>query len=331
MRTLRNITCTVPLAAVAVAALAFVALAAPRPSIKVVHLGSTMPDSITAAYGSVWASSHVGLDIYRIDPRTNGIVKQIPIGENQCLPITFGAGAIWTTNCWGETGHAYVYEVSAKTNRVVHRIDGRSVVFGDGSLWTMAEDKPTLLRIDPHSLLVLARIPMPSGATGQYGPFVAAECDGAVWINADTAEVRVDAATNRVLGVIELPGSVSDSTASNGYFSAVDAACAGGKAWVPNLAGLYAINERSSTATRLPIAIKPNSGMGDPGLTAAGNQVFVRTSDQTVTQVDAGTGKVVHVYPAGGGGGGQLAVANGSIWIPAFSKFAVWREPVQRR
>jgi streptogramin lyase len=331
MKTLRNITRTVPLVAVALATVALVALAAPRPTTKVIRLGSTMPDSVTAAYGSIWASSHVGLDIYRIDPRTNTIVKRISIGENQCLPITSGAGAIWTTNCWGETGHAYIYEVSATTNRVVHRLDGRGVVFGDGSLWTMAENRPTLLRIDPHSLLVLARIPMPSGATGQYGPFVAAECDGALWVNADTAEVRVDVATNRVLGVIQLPGSVSDSTASNGYFSAVDAACAGGKAWVPNLAGLYSIDEKTNTATRLPVAIKPNSGMGDPGLTASGTQVFVRTSDRTVTQVDATTGKTVHIYPASGGGGGQLTVANGSIWIPVFSKFAIWRELVQRR
>src|SRR5262249_59312446 len=110
----------------------------------------------------------------------------------------------------------------------------------------------------------------------------------------DACEVRIDAATNTVAAVIPLRKSVSDSTVTGGYFSAVAAACSAGKAWVPNLAGLYSINEGTNTATRLPIAIKPNSRLGDPGLTAYGGRVFVPTSDTAVTQVDARTGPAVH-------------------------------------
>jgi streptogramin lyase len=327
MNTIRNITRGVPIAALAAAILALSALAA-SPGVKVIRLKG-LPDSVTSAYGSVWVSSHVGKYLYRINPGTNRVVKSIWVGENQCLPLASGAGAIWVPNCAGETGHAYVYEISAKHNKVIHRINAQGVVFGDNSVWTMAGDQTTLLRIDPRSRLTLARITIPTGPVGDYGPFVAADCDGSLWLNADTAEVRIDTATNKVTAVIQLPGSASDSTATDGYFSSVDAACAGGKLWVPNLAGLFSIDEHTNTATRLPIAIRPNHGMGDPGITASGNNVFVRTSDTTVTQVDASNGNAVHTYPAAGAGGGQLTVANASVWIPAFNTAGVWRDLIQ--
>lgn len=309
----------------AVGVLALTADASGPPAVTKIRTAG-WPGSVVSAFNAIWVFQHVGTGVYRINPRTNRVVKRIQIGENQCLPAAAGDGKLWTTNCWGETGRAYVYEIDARHNRVVHRYKGASVVFGDESLWMRTQDEEELLRIDPTSRVVIARIPLPSGVGGQYGAFAAAECDGSVWLNADTNEIRVDAATNKVAAVIPLPNAASDSTASNGYFSAVAAACAGGKAWVPNLAGLYSIDESSNTATRLPIAIKPNSQLGDPGLTASGNQVFVRTSDTTVTQVDSTTGSTVHVYPAGGGGGDQIAVGYGSVWIPAAASAAVWRD-----
>jgi hypothetical protein len=50
-----------------------------------------------------------------------------------------------------------------------------------------------------------------------------------------------------------------------------------------------------------------------------------------VTQVDARTGRIVHRYAAGGGGGEQIAVAGGAVWIPAASAGAVWRDPIASR
>jgi hypothetical protein len=73
--------------------------------------------------------------------------------------------------------------------------------------------------------------------------------------------------------------------------------------WVPNPAGLYSIDAQTNVATRLPIAIRPNSQLGDPGITASNGSVYIRTSDTTVTQVDAATGKPSRTFPATGGGG----------------------------
>jgi outer membrane protein assembly factor BamB len=129
--------------------------------------------------------------------------------------------------------------------------------------------------------------------------------------------------------VIALPGAKSAFAATGGFFSADFVACTGGKVWVPNLAGLYAIDPGTNAATRVPVAIRPNSRLGDPGITAANGHVFVRTSDTTVDEVDAATGTIVHTYRATGGGGGQIAVAYRSLWVPNAASGTVWREPIR--
>jgi streptogramin lyase len=318
------------LLASAVALLIFVECASATPGVTRIHLeGDALAGAVVSADGSIWVTSHAGLGVYRFDPATNRLVKWIPIGESQCLPAAAGDGRIWTSNCAGETGLATVYEIDAKTNRVVRRLKGLGVAFGGGSLWTVAPSRTALVRIDPHTGHVVARVKIPTGPVAPNGPVVAAACDGSVWLDADTSEIRIDTTTNTVVAVIPLPGAVSETTAESGpFFSAVSAACAGGKAWVPNLNGLYSIDEKTNTATQLAIPIKPNSHMGEQGLAASGDQVFVRTSDTTVTQVDSATGKAVHVYPAGGGGGGQIAIDHGSVWIPAFNNSALWRDRI---
>ena len=287
------------------------------------------PGSVLNAYGSIWVASHVGSYVYRIDPHTNRVTNRIKVGENQCVDLVAGAGAVWVWNCSGETGEGIVYEINARTNRVVGHFPKQTGTFGDGSLWAQSEDWTRLERIDPKSHLVLRKIklPIPLPATGHVFPAVF--CGGSIWSVADTSVIRYDTAKNRVASVIPLPRATSELGAS--WFSATYAACAGGKVWVPNLAGLYSIDMRTNRAKRLRIRVHKNSQLGDPGVTAGRGQVFVRTSDTTVTQVDPRTGKVVRTYPAGGGGGEQIAVGFGSVWIPAATDGSVWREQISPR
>jgi hypothetical protein len=284
--------------------------------------------SVLNAYGSIWVASHVGTYLYRINPRTNRVVKSINIGENQCVDLIAGGGKIWDWNCSGETGLGVVREIDPRTNRVTGHYKKLYGTFGDGSLWAQTQDWRVLERIDPKSKVVLKQIklPIPLPASGHVFP--AAVCAGSVWSIADTSVIRYETATNKVDQVISLPRAVSMTTANGGYFDATYAACAAGKVWVTNLAGLYSIDEGTNKASRLPLSIHPSQYLGDPGLAASGNRVFVRTSDRTVTQIDARSGKVVRTYPAGGGGGEQIAVGYGSLWIPAFRGQSVWRERI---
>jgi streptogramin lyase len=284
--------------------------------------------SVLNAYGSIWVAAHVGTYLYRINPHTNHVIKSINIGENQCVDLVAGGGKIWDWNCSGETGSGVVREINPRTNRVIRLLPKMYGTFGDGSLWAQTQDWKTLERIDPKSRVVLKQIKLPIPLPESGHVFPAAVCAGSVWSVADTSVIRYSTATNTVSRVISLPGAVSQTTATGGYFDATYAACAAGKVFVTNLAGLYSIDEKTNKATRLPVSIHPNTYLGDPGLTASRGQVFVRTSDKTVTQVDAQSGQVVRTYPAGGGGGEQIAVGYGSLWIPAFRGQSVWRERI---
>jgi len=328
-RTLKFALIAVLASAVLVGGAAASSTTATNTHVKKIHLGMGVgTGSVLKAFGSIWVASHVGNYIYRINPRTNKVIKTIYVAENQCVDLIAGAGNIWDWNCSGETGIGIVREISPRTNKVVHGLRKLYGTFGDGSLWAQTQDWKTLERIDPKSRVVLASIKLPIPLPESGHVFPAAVCDGSVWSVADTSVIRYSTATNKVAQVISLPGAVSSASVTGGYYDSNYAACAAGKVWLTNLAGLYSIDEGTNKASRLPVAIHPNSYLGDPGLTASGDQVFVRTSDKTVTQVDARTGTVVRTYPAGGGGGEQIAVGWGSLWIPAFRSGSVLRERI---
>jgi ligand-binding sensor domain-containing protein len=195
------------LAALASVTLIAGAAAAATQKIKVIKLtGDASPGSVASAYGSIWVASHSGLGVYRFDPRTNRLLKWIRVGENQCVDLTAGAGAMWVWNCSGETGSGLVYEISARTDRVVRRLNGMYGTFGDGSLWTQSEDWTKVLRVDPRSGLTVARIPLPIPVPATGHVFPAAVCYGSLWSVADTTVIRYDTATNKVAAVIPLLG-----------------------------------------------------------------------------------------------------------------------------
>jgi hypothetical protein len=329
-RTLKFALIAVLAAAVLVGGAAASSTTATNTRVKKIHLPVGVgAGSVLKAFGSIWVADHVGGYVYRINPRTNKVIKAIYVGENQCVDLIAGGGNVWDWNCSGETGTGIVREISPRKNKVIHYLKKLYGTFGDGSLWAQTQDWKTLERIDPKSRVVLASIKLPIPLPESGHVFPAAVCYGSVWLVADTSVIRDSTATNKVGPVISLPGAVSSASVSGGYYDSNYAACAAGKVFVTNLSGLYSIDEGTNKATRLSVKIHPNSYLGDPGLTASGNQVFVRTSDTTVTQVSAQTGTVVRTYPAGGGGGEQIAVGWGSVWIPAFRDQSVWRERIR--
>ncbi|MDP9225750.1 MAG: hypothetical protein M3P18_18305 [Actinomycetota bacterium] len=96
---------------------------------------------------------------------------------------------------------------------------GTSVTYGEGSVWVGVhplDNAPSILRIDPETAEIVARIPtsvVPSWEVGGGGLLVA---DGSVWAAGSAgasggAIVRIDPSTNSVAETIEVPqGSVAD-------------------------------------------------------------------------------------------------------------------------
>lgn len=296
--------------------------ATPPRAIRVELSALDFPDYPVSAFGSVWVESHRGYAIYRIDPRTNR-ARRIALPENQCGPPAVGGGRIWLSSCSGETGAERFYGLSRTGHVVVRRTGhGAAVTYASGSLWTVAQATNTLLRSDPKTGVVLARIKL-GISPAPNGQWSGSSCFGALWTpNGGDAVQRTELDTNATR-VIPLPGG--HDAVGNGYFSVNTVACAAGKVWVPDGAGVYEIDPSTNDVELLPIRVGPFSQQGDVAIVSAGGDVYVRTSDTSVARIDGASGRVVARYPATGGGGG-IAVAYGSLWVVNANVGSVWRE-----
>ena len=310
----------IALAATVAAIVVVSAAAAPAP-VKFKTLGT--PAGMLAANGSIWVAGHRGGYVYRLNPRTNRISAAINVGVALCLPPTAAAGSIWVSECFGETGVNQSYRIDVKTNRVVGTIKGAEPVFGAGSLWTGSITG--VLRHDPRSGVTLATIDPKISASFSIGV-----AHGSLWVAGDTAVSRIDTNTNSVSAIIPLTGAKPSGNYPGGYLFGGYGVFAAGKVWVTNPAGLFEIDPTLNTAKLIPIHVRPLSSGGDIDIAAGNGSLWVRTSNSTVTRIDAATGHVTRTYPApAAGGGGGVAVGFGSLWIANAGLDTVWREPIR--
>jgi hypothetical protein len=157
--------------------------------------------------GGLWVVQEGTL--VRVDPRRTSAMARIRLGGHDDFMrlLAVGAGAAWVA-----TG-AGVIRVDAATNKVVGNMpaDTAPQAAGAGSLWSVhcaSGDGPCrLLRLDPHSLRVLARFGLPgvpagSPVVGEDSVWLLDQSGGWVW--------RVDPAGARVTQV-RLPAAASSA------------------------------------------------------------------------------------------------------------------------
>jgi len=295
------------------------------PGTVVIHLAAYgFPDAVGAGFGSIWISAHRGYEAVRVDPRTNQAVAHVRLGDTQCWSFAFGAGHAWASNCEGEAGVARTYEIDPRTNRVIGTVSGADAVFAGGSLWLTTYPAQSLVRLDPLTHVVLARIRAPF-ALNDNGDGTGTGAFGALWTSngIDTA-ARIDLRTNTVR-VIPLPGSRPPDP--GGYFDAANPLAMDGRVWLTNAAGIFELDPRTNTVRLHRIRIGPFSQQGDVGFANYRHDLFVRVSDTTIDRIDTRTFRIIKRYRATGGGG-KLTVAFGSLWVANAAADTVWREPL---
>ncbi|HJP65635.1 MAG TPA: hypothetical protein VKA30_04945, partial [Actinomycetota bacterium] len=185
-------------------------------------------------------------------------------------------------------------------------LSGTPVAVGEGSAWVVDHARLSLLRIDPRTNRVIARISLSAVPDG------VAVGDGLVWVrhNGVVASVtRVDPGTNRAAGTIQLPAGADGM------------AVGGGSVWVTDTTNDTLIKldpATMSTSDTIDVGRSPQAVAVDD----AGDVWVYNTGDSTVSKVDGGTGTVVVVIeiprrapdetsaPRRG-----LAVGFGSLWV----------------
>jgi hypothetical protein len=178
------------------------------------------------------------------------------------------------------------------------------VVGGFGSAWLDDTDRRQLLRMDPRSHEVIARIAVRGDAALATG-------DDAVWVIESPSAgfslvgplLRVDPRTNRVVARIPL------RTTSGKAFAAWDVHPGRGVVWVVGPDGALRIDPRTNTVTK---AIIIGSTYEVSNSTLSGNDLWVNLADGRLLRYDARTGARTGVLQ--GPKSGTLATVAGALY-----------------
>jgi streptogramin lyase len=166
-------------------------------------------------------------------------------------------------------------------------------------------NQPEVLRIDPASHRVLARIPL-SGGVGRYvfaigGSVLAAVAQPPGGPYDGGTLVRIDGSTNEVTGTFDLGGYPSLAAGNNGIWAITDR-------------GLMRIDPRLGEPSGDPENV---SCTGDAlAVGAGGVWCFDPVSNRALTRFNTTTDRVdVAMRPDQRSGGTALATSPGSVWV----------------
>jgi YVTN family beta-propeller protein len=276
---------------------------------------SGIPWGVTYDGHRIWVASYFDDRILAVDPETNTEVARISVPTGKApYEIVAGQGHVWA-GAYGST-----LRIDPSTGRasdtgshmgVEHVGYTTGMASGDGSIWLSSEQHDTVLRFDPLTNRVLARIRVEN-------PTELAFAGGSLWVGgchkAGNAPIyRIDPVSNAVAATIRLPA----------------AGCAGLLA--VDGAFLYSVTAQNTKHPHGSVwKIDINSGrvLGGPlPVTAPGNLVVYRgvvwvltreegDINSFLTMIDATSLKVLARMSVGQNAW-RIAAGDGSLWVPA--------------
>jgi len=177
--------------------------------------------AIAATDDAVWVANHQSGSVSRIDPRRNRVIKTVPISLPSRFrgPVAaaFAAGEVWIS----DVTLRELVRIDPRRNRTNHVSEtrpacGGMTVYG-GSVWIASGcDQGVVTRIDTDTARVSARIRVPGMAFDVAAGF------GSIWATTSRGLLlRIDPATNQIIGRLQLPDAFSLTT-GGGYVWVVD-------------------------------------------------------------------------------------------------------------
>jgi DNA-binding beta-propeller fold protein YncE len=177
--------------------------------LETIGIPARRAEGMTVGGGYLWITNPAKVratgteTVSRFDLRTREVVSTVAVGKTPIF-TTFGFGSVWVSNYDDDTVSVISPgSTSAETIRVE---DGPlGIATGYGSVWVVCYWRQQLLRIDPSSRRVVARIEI------GRGPLSVAAGSGGVWVtNRDSRTIsRVDPRSNRIVAEIPIPSPAS--------------------------------------------------------------------------------------------------------------------------
>jgi virginiamycin B lyase len=260
------------------------------------------------ALGVIWISNRDRNNIARVDPATNRVTVEVPVGRGPCSGLAVRHGSVWVPCC----PDGEVVRVDSTTLQVIARIavpianNEGGISSDELSVWLPTDAGANLAKIDPVTNLVVARIQIPAGS------FTAAAGLGAVWVSSSGSGMvsRVDPTNNQV--------SASIVVGREPRFLAVGF----GSIWVLNQ-GDGTVSRIDPTINQVVATIDLEiPGPGGDIATGAG-AVWVTNLGKPLSRIDPVTNQVTAQFI--GPGGDALRVGLGAIWLCSFQLQQLWR------
>jgi len=234
-------------------------------------------DWVQVVDGHVWTT--LGTEVaVQLDPSTGSELKSVPVGGQVCTAMDQGFDSLWIAVC---------------------STPGR------------------VLRIDPATGRVLARIPVPDDLEVMEEGSVASG-EGFVWVvtvGEERTLVKIDPASNTVVDRVPVEVGVTAARAGEGAL------------WTTNT--VTGAVERRDPSTGALVTSVP-TGVGARFFAVGEGAVWVQNNvDGTVTRVDPATNRAVATIRVDGGAvdGGDLAVGGGFVWARVSDTLVVKIDP----
>ena len=265
-------------------------------------------DRILVGFDAIWIHTDDQREL-RINPSTNGVVAEVPLGDGFCQGSGIGQDALWA--CADNT----LVRIDPDSNEVdletgVEMNSGQwAVGVGEGAVWAIGPDVgDELLAVDEGTGKVRDRFQLGQACDNTAVGF------GTVWVSCtaggtvlafDPAKGEIDEIP--VAGVVEIaigPDAVwAGSTDPAGGLARIDP-------------GSLEVDFVADTA-----------GPGETGsIWVDGTDVWVRSSGVFLTRIDTTTLSVAEeLLSEQPLGGGAVAVGFGSVWASSYDFFQVIR------
>jgi YVTN family beta-propeller protein len=261
-------------------------------------------------FGSVWVPNHHAALVTRIDPETNEVLAEIPVGVQ---PGGYGLeafGSMWFPNY----GESTVSRVDPATNAATSIDTGNGLTCGDAVeagrlVWVGNCDALVLTGIDPQTSTVARTLEVEGFPFGNGKQ---------LWVDQPVDLAQIDPRTGRVLATVDAGSSEHASAAS----------FEGDRLWVSygtggmGLVGALAVVDlRTGDVTELgTVGPNPAAPVVD------GHRVFVFSVDErTISIVDPTSGEIAEPVPIPDIETEGIAAGFGSVWVADFSGNIVYR------
>ncbi|HEV2238800.1 MAG TPA: YncE family protein, partial [Ktedonobacterales bacterium] len=243
---------------------------------------------------TIWVRNADTGDLMRIDPSTNKLVADIPVGRGPG-GVALGEGTVWAVSSLGA-----VSEIDPRTNTVVATITvgqpvnaPKSLAVSPGAVWVADFSTNSLIRIDPQSHQVVATIPNQPGTTGlSYGA-------GSVWAcnhhSFNQGLARLDPQTNQMIAQINPNQVMAQTNPPSNLGACFNVKAAAQAVWTTTFVNGdpgSCLLERIDPATNTVKATIPVPGVFPHALAADAHGVWVIDPSAGLYRVDPTTNRL---------------------------------------